>query len=629
MLVSGRRKARGPGRMRACEGGGATRIPTSLRIVAVVLCSLLLEPASAWSQQPAAPPKPAAPSQPAPPPIVRRVAVSGNVRIPSEKILAAVTETKVGEPISDDKLRADVRAINDLGWFTDVSARLEPTQGGVAVVFLVTENPIIAEIVIEGNTVLSADDIKGALGVPLGEVLSLKTMREGGRAVQKRYEDSGYILARVADLSILPTEEPGLARLRIRVTEGRVEAIRFDGLRKTLQKVAERYVRDTKVGTVFNVTVLQRDLQRLFDSGLFESIHARPEPGSTPDSAVIVIEVKEARTAQASFGLGFSSQEGLVGFLEYRDRNWQGRAQTVVIRAERAVQTGSNQALSYELSLNEPFFDPTGMALDLSLFSRLTIEQEYCGGNPCSGVSTVTSRYSLQRSGAIAGLSRTVGGTTTALRLRSELSQIVALPLDPSCTTGCVIGPLPVGFVPGRVVSFQLSSARDTRNARFNATDGSLVTLSGELASAAFGSDFTFTKYTLDAQRLFPVGGKSTIVTRVLLGSAVGNLPLQERFVLGGPSTVRGLPIGFLRDFSIGVANLEYRFPMSALIPAFEDVSGILFVDTGNAPMTLTNLQTGYGFGIAITTPLGPIRIDLAWGPGGSRQTWLSLGSPF
>jgi outer membrane protein insertion porin family len=178
------------------------------------------------------------------------------------------------------------------------------------------------------------------------------------------------------------------------------------------------------------------------------------------------------------------------------------------------------------------------------------------------------------------------------------------------------------------VVSFQLGTSRDTRNSRFNATDGSVVTLTGELAAAAFGSDFSFTKYTLDAQRLFPVGEKSTIVTRVLLGSAVGNLPLQERYVLGGPSTVRGLPIGFLRDNSIGVANLEYRFPMSALIPSFQDITSILFVDAGNAPISL-NLLVGYGFGVAISTPLGPIRIDLAWGPDGTRQTWLSLGAPF
>ena len=595
--------------------------PIRAGLVAVVLACLVLRPAPGYSQQPAPSAPPAAPSQPVPPPpIVQRIAVSGNLHIPSEKILAAVAETKVGEQVSDEKLRADVRAINDLGWFTDVSGRLEPEPGGVAVVFLVTENPVVAEIIIEGNTVLPAEDIKAALSVPIGEVLNLKTMREGARGIQKRYEDSGYILAHVADLSVLPANELGQARLRIRVIEGRVEAVRFEGLRKTVPKVAERYVRETKVGAVFNVNVLQKDLQRLFDTGLFESIRARPEPGSAPDTAVIIIEVKEARTAQASFGLGYSSRDGLLGFIEYRDRNWQGRAQTVVIRAERAVQTGSNQQLNYELSLNEPFLEPNGTALDLSVFSRYSVESEYTTG-------TLTSRYGLQRAGALATLSRsTDGGTISSLRLRSELSQITVLPLDPNSTV-CPCPP-PVGFVPGRVVSFQLGTSRDTRNSRFNATDGSIVTLTGELAAAAFGSDFSFTKYTLDAQRLFPVGEKSTIVTRVLLGSAVGNLPLQERYILGGPSTVRGLPIGFLRDNSIGVANLEYRFPMSALIPSFQDITSILFVDAGSAPISL-NLLVGYGFGIAITTPLGPIRIDLAWGPDGTRQTWLSLGAPF
>ncbi len=590
-------------------------------LLALLLCLVLL-PAPGFSQQPAPSPPPGAPPSPAPPPpIVQRIAVSGNTRIPAEVVLAAVTETKVGEPVSDEKLRADVRAINDLGWFTDVTGRLEPVAGGVTVVFLVTENPVIADILVEGNTVLTADEIRAALGLPVGQVLNLKAMRDGARAVQKRYEDDGYVLAHVADLSILPSDQPGQARLRIRVVEGRVEAVRFDGLRKTQPQVAARYVRETKVGALFNINVLQRDLQRLFDTGLFESIRARPEPGTTPDTAAIVIEVKEARTAQAAFGLGYSSRDGLVGFIEYRDRNWQGRAQTLVVRTERAVQTGSTQQLNYELSFNEPFLDPNGTGLDLSLFSRASVEQEFTG-------SAVTSRYSLQRSGAVVALGRPFDGTTVgSLRLRSELSQIAALPLDPSSST-CPC-PLPVGFVPGRVVSLQLSRTQDTRNARFNATVGSMIALSGELASASFGSDFSFTKYTLEAQRLFPVGEKSTIVGRVLVGTASGNLPLQERYVLGGPSTVRGLPVGFLRDNSIVVANLEYRFPLSALIPAFQDVTTILFVDAGNAPIAFTNPQVGYGFGVAIATPLGPIRVDLAWGPDGTRQTWLSLGSPF
>ncbi len=589
-------------------------------LAAALFVCLAVLPVPGFTQpgsQPASP----APQQPAP--VVTRIDVAGNARISADTILAAVTETKVGEPYGDEKLRADVRAINDLGWFTDVSARLESEQSGVVVIFLVTENPVIAEVVIEGNTVLNAAEIQAALGLPVGEVLNLRKMRDGAQAVQKLYEEKGFALARVADLGILPADRPDQARLRVRISEGAIERVRFEGLQKTHPAIAQRYVREIRPGGPFDVNALQRDLQRLFDTGLFESIRARPEPGSTADAAVIVIEVKEARTAQASFGLGYSSRDGLLGFVEYRDRNWQGRAQSFAVRAERAVQTGSDQQLNYEVSFTEPFLDDSATALDLSLFSRASVEQEY------DVLGAVQSRYSLQRDGAILAFSRPFDGATTgSIRLRSERSEITLLPIDPN-DPGSPISPPPSGFVPGRVVSLQLGVVRDTRNARFNPTSGDRVAASGELAIVSFGSDFDFTKYTIDYQRLFPVGKESVIVGRVFLGAATGNLPLQERFVFGGPSTLRARPSGFIRENSIVVANLEYRFPLSALVPSFQDVAMALFVDAGNAPMSFVNPDVGYGVGLAINTPLGPIRIDLAWAADGSRQTWLSLGAPF
>ena len=607
-----------------------------LLVAPVVVACIALLSAPGLTQSPAPQPSPAAPQQPSPPPasppppIVKRIEVSGNVKIASEQILAVVTQTKAGEPLNDEKLRADVRAINDLGWFADVSARFEPEQGGVAVIFLVTENPTVVDIVIEGNTAVTAGEIRAALGVPVGEVLNLTKMRDGARSVQKLYADKGFGLARVADLSLLPMERLNEARLRVRIAEGVVEAVRFEGLRKTLPVVAARYVRETKPGVVFNLNVLQRDLQRLFDTGLFESIRARPEPGAAPDSTVITIEVKEARTASASFGLGYSSSEGLLGFIEYRDRNWQGLGQSVAVRAERAVQEGTAEQLNYEVSLNEPFLDPLGTGLDLSLFSRNSVEQEYA---LLSGQAT--SRFSLRRDGATLGLSRPLDGVTTGLiRLRSEFTNFSALPLDPSDPVPC--GPAPDPrcpppslLTPGRVVSFQLSAIRDTRNSRFAPTSGDRILASAELAPLWLGGEFDFTKLNLDYQRLFPTGGGAAFVVRLLGGLANGTVPLQDQFVLGGPSTVRGLPSGFKRDTSILVGNLEYRFPMSALIPSFTDVSLVLFADSGAAPLESTP-ETGYGVGIAINTPLGPIRIDLAWrGLDGSRQTWLSLGAPF
>jgi outer membrane translocation and assembly module TamA len=39
-------------------------------------------------------------------------------------------------------------------------------------------------------------------------------------------------------------------------------------------------------------------------------------------------------------------------------------------------------------------------------------------------------------------------------------------------------------------------------------------------------------------------------------------------------------------------------------------------------------INQGFGIGVAVKTPVGPLRIDFAFGPQG-RQTWLSVGSPF
>src|SRR5574337_531849 len=96
------------GLVRACDhrGGAVKGLAIRAWPVAVVLACLVLRPAPGYSQQPAPSVPPAAPSQPAPPPpIVQRIAVSGNVRIPSEKILAAVTDTKAGAQVKADRKR--------------------------------------------------------------------------------------------------------------------------------------------------------------------------------------------------------------------------------------------------------------------------------------------------------------------------------------------------------------------------------------------------------------------------------------------------------------------------------------------------------------------------------------------
>src|SRR3990172_9342037 len=281
-------------------------------------------PTPAPVPSPTPPPRPTPTPTPAPPPRVLAIEVVGNRHIPTEQILAVIT-LKVGDILTPEQLRRDGEAVAGLGWFADVSLRVESDPAGVRVVFLLVE-----------NTVIGTPEILRALNIPIGQVLNSKQTREGVRAVEKLYEDKGYVLARVIDISLEPA---GDGRLRVRVAEGRVEDIVFQGLTRTRPATARRYVL-MKKDDVFNIQRMTAALGALFETGLFENVRARPRPGSMPDTVIIEIEVKEAQTGQLGLGIGYSTTLGILGQVEYTERNWQGKAQTLSLRAERGFGQG-------------------------------------------------------------------------------------------------------------------------------------------------------------------------------------------------------------------------------------------------------------------------------------------------
>lgn len=565
---------------------------------------------------------------PTPTPRVTEVTVRGLERVPASVVLDSIG-VRVGELLSQERLRADAAAIVATGWFADANVRLEPFRDGVRVVFLVLENPVIAQVTVEGNTVIRTPDVLQALDVPVGQVLNVIRLRDGARAIEKLYEERGFVLARVADISITGN---GDARLHLVITEGRIEAVEYKGLVKTRRYVVERGA-VVRPGQLFNVNELNRDLQRIFNLELFENIQARPRPGSRPDLVVIEIEVKELRTQQARIGLGYSDRTGIVGLIEYSERNWRGRHQTLTVRFERGMGernlpslTGPG-ATNYLLTFRDPWIDGRRTSMDISLYQTTTTDAEYTGG-------IVTSRFNLDRLGSSIVFARPLDlHTTASFRLRSERALIAAQPLDPSkppCDTApddpACARPLPTTFTPGRTIALSLGGVRDTRDHRLAPTRGDRISLSTDLGIGALGGDFGFGKYALDYSRYFSLG-PAVVVSRLSLGASHGTLPLQEQFSLGGPASLRAFPVGRFRSTSQALVNLEVRMPLGGLIRQLQEFTGVAYVDVGSAPIS-TNVSLGYGVAVSVSTAVGPIRIDYAFGPEG-RQTWLTIGHPF
>ena len=100
---------------------------------------------------------------------VKAVDVKGNKTVSSLAILAKV-KTQVGQPLSSVVLNEDLKRLYGMGFFTDVRIEQEDFEGGVKVVFLVAEKPVLAEIKIEGNQKIGKDQIKKEMQSVAGEI---------------------------------------------------------------------------------------------------------------------------------------------------------------------------------------------------------------------------------------------------------------------------------------------------------------------------------------------------------------------------------------------------------------------------------------------------------------------------
>lgn len=584
---------------------------------AVLLCV-----AWAWSgpgrAQVAPAPSPSPTPTPSPSPRPARIVdivVLGTQNVSPEVVYGAIG-SRAGELLDQDRVRQDVEQILATGLFADVVVRLQTTEDGVQLIFVVVENPVVRRVEITGNTVIPTEELRAALGVREGAVLNTVDLRAGARAVEKLYQDRGYLLVRVADVEV--TED---GTLRVVVREGTVERVELRGLVRTRPAFVQRLL-TVREGEVFNLQRVNRDLQQVFDTGLFENVRAQPQPGSDPDRVLLVIELQERSSREFGFGLGYSPQQGILGSAQFAERNLHGMGRTLLLSYQRNVSSlvggitdsllSGQPAENIVLQYRDPWFGQQGQSLALELHDT----------NQLVNDTTLNLQYFMLLEGGSATLSR---------RLSNELSGSLTLRTERTNFT-VVQGSSPVPLTPGLVHALRAEASYDLRDDPRNPRRGARTSASVDYAFRFFGADFEFLKYQAEYVHYWPLW-EGTLVGRVRASASSGVLPIQEQYTLGGQASVRGLPVLSDRGNSGLVASVEFRLPLVALFPDLRDIAAVVFADAGGVSQSgfgfVDNWQFSYGLGVLVNSPIGPIRIDYAIGPDGRAQTWLYFGHPF
>ena len=607
------------------------------------------------------PTTPEAPSnaQPTPAPDEPRVLVAEVVVSGAEGDLQNVVydaiRTQPGRTTTRSQLQQDVNAIFATGFFTNVRVVPEDTPLGVRITFFVDQNPVLRGVQTEGTQAVTQDVINEIFSPQYGRILNFRDLQAAIKRLNEWYQQRGFVLAQVVDSRVSPDGTVTLV-----VAEGVVEDIQVRFLNKEgeAQDAQGRPIRgrtrqyiilremELKPGQVFNRDRIQADLRRIFGLGLFEDVQVSLSPGQDPRRAVVTVNVKERSTGSIAAGAGFSSASGLFGSVSYQQQNLGGNNQK--LGAE--VQLGQRELL-FDLRFTDPWIggDPYRTSYTVNFFRRRSISLIFDGGEREVELENGDRPRVVRLGGGVTfnrPLARNpfvVPDWQASLGLQYQRVSIRDRDGDISPEDELGNDLSFSGEGSDDLVTLQFGLVRDVRNDRQRPTSGSLFRVGVDQSiPIGLGSIF-LTRLRGSYSYYVPVRftsfarGPQALAFNLQAGTVLFDLPPYEAFSLGGANSVRGYDEGDVGSGRSYVqATAEYRFPI------FNFLGGALFVDFGSdlgtdkdVPGNPAGIRRkpgtgfGYGLGVRIQSPLGPIRLDYGINDEGDGRFHFGIGERF
>ncbi len=571
---------------------------------------------------------------------IKKIAFKGN-KIFSEGQLKGQMETQEagwlgGGVYKEDVFKEDLDKITEFyhteGYVKakvvshDVS--MEPDGKSMDITITVEEGQQfkMGKITVSDNLVFTSSDIMDRVSFKEGDVFNTKKFSEDLRNVQELYGEKGYIYTSVNPLTEFHYDT-NKVDVNLQVVEGPlayIEDIRIEGNTRTKDKVIRRELL-VQPGDIFDSIKVQRSREKVYNLGFFDEVNVDTEPGSERGKETLVLSVKERLTGTLSLGAGFSSVDGLLGFLEISENNLFGNAQRISL----STQFGQ-RALNYNIGFVEPWlFDtPTSLGLDIYDTQRTDLNSYYTETH-IGGDIRLSRRWSDYYSSGI-----------TYRFEQINISDVSSL------ATNIIAGT-------NTVSSITLTQTYDSRDNVFDANRGIYTSLSNELAGGWLGGDTSFTKHVFDFSRYYPTIWNEALGLHLRLGYASGfgdtpEIPIYEAFFMGGTDTVRGYnerdigpknPYGVPLGGSVmALLNAEYKFP---IVPNI--LKWIFFYDSGDTWTDVSSALSeslpypdslGTGFRVSIPGMVIVIRLDYGWAlrapmavPGGKFH--FNIGSMF
>lgn len=545
--------------------------------------------------------------------VISKIDIVGTKTISKEELLSGM-KIKEGQQFVPKEALNEAQRIFNTGYFATVEPKIDrKADNTVVITYEVKENPDVTGIEITGNTLFTNDQLKQALGIKEGQILNGNLLNPDKNGIIKLYEKNGYATARIESINV---GEDG--KIKIGMTEGVVQNVTFskassktDDERanpkranlRTKPYVLERYL-EVKPGEVLEGKNIESTMKEMYRTGIFNRIEPNITGSETdPNARNVEFLIEERPTTTINGSISYGTSVGLVGGLKLSDDNFLGRDQQAAINLE-ASNKGDK---TFSIDWFDPWIKNTErVQAGGSAYWRESRDDD-ADWDELEKVKTIGTRWTIGK-----GLNKDIYvRASTRLDHKKEI------------------------YSGGEVKdSYNLLAITpefiyDTRDNVSDPTKGLYADLTYEKGKL-LGDRRKYDRFEADLRAFHPVIGKKNIMAyRAVWGSTGSGTPDSMRFSVGGAESVRGYEYGAFDGYDQFYASIENRTRFGKN----GDVQLVAFFDIGNAwqkesinaagrrtyspdrksAHDFKDLKKGYGVGLRINTPVGPLRFDYGW----------------
>ena len=477
----------------------------------------------------------------------------------------------------------------------------------------------IGEYFINGVNSFDKNEIMNRIILNSGEKASRQKINQVSEIIKSYYGNRGFISTKV-EINYDANPSTGIVNINYLVNEGEKGITRdvvITGNKKTLDEVIRREL-VILPGDEYNTSKLRASKNRLLNLNYFKTVNIDTQLIDSKGSYDVLVKVDEKPTGQFNAGIGMSSMDSLIGYIDVSQGNFNikkwppiGGGQKFQVR----LQAGSRRN-DLEFSFSEPWFLDQKLAFGVNAYHR---EARY-----------FSEVYDQINDGIKVSLGQPINRDSRhSVSYKIEQYEVKNASQAPQFIQD--------EEAKGKTISsgIEYLFSYDTRNKSFGSNKGNKTIFSPYINGGILGGETDIYGLRAKTTQFFPLIWDMTFVARIQF-SAVdtygdsNSVPIFDKLFLGGTYTLRGYDYRDIgpREIDLSsntitsnesIGGLTSAFASTELtFPIWDKVRGAIFYDWGLVNEQSWDFDTSfyndnYGVGLRIELPGFPLQLDYGW----------------